>query len=273
MIQPHPFIKWLGGKRKMLSNISNHLPDRCNTYYEPMIGGGAIFFALAKENRFENAVISDLNPELTNAWKVIQGKVAELISELKDSKYIYDKNAFLEIRKDESGNDVQLAARFIYLNKTCFNGLYRVNKSGHFNTPFGKYHDPVICDDANLLAVSNILQKVEIKNLDFEEVVSDIKPGDAVYFDPPYLPISETANFDRYTSTGFGISDHHRLAEVFSSLAERGITAVLSNSVSQEAVKLYRKFDFDFITGNRSIGGSSSSRKTVSEMIVFSGKK
>lgn len=272
---PYPFVKWLGGKGRLAAHVLARLPEHCETYYEPMLGGGAVFIEMAKAGRFDKAVLGDTNPELMSAWRVVQSDVEALIKELKKKRYTYDRTVYLKIREeDPSGMDpVLVAARFIYLNRTCFNGLYRVNGDGRFNTPFGQYKDPVICDAENLRALSGILDGITLREADFEKVVEGAGDGDAVYFDPPYIPISDTSNFDKYTAGGFGKGEHERLARVFTSLAKQKTRVVLSNSSADEAVRLYGKFDFDWLTGTRSVGGPADYRKSVKEMIVFAGPK
>jgi DNA adenine methylase len=277
---PHPFIKWAGGKTRVAQHVLRRLPDKIGTYYEPLVGGGAILFALIRAERIERAVVADLNPELMNAWEVIKWAVEDLIKELKSAKYKYDEATFLKIRGMDRKpsfaklSDMQRAARFIYLNRTCFNGLYRVNAEGHFNVPFGKYKDPVICDEKNLRAVAEALRKCEVLTVDFDKAMSGAGRGDAAYFDPPYLPISKTSNFTGYTVGGFTLEDHQRLAKTFARFAKKGVRVVLSNSAAPEAEELYKQFDVDWITGGRSVGGPADYRKkAVKEMIVFSGPK
>lgn len=272
---PYPFVKWLGGKARMAKHVLARLPNECDTYYEPMVGGGAVFVEMAKAGRFKNAVLSDTNWELITTWRTIKSEVPDLIKELKKNRYVYDKKVFLEIRKEDPTimDPVRVAARFIYLNRTCFNGLYRVNGSGKFNSPFGKYTDPVICDIANLKAVSGLLANVEIRNEDFEGGIRGAGSRDAIYFDPPYIPISSTSNFDKYTAGGFNLSNHERLSEVFSSLADKGARVVLSNSSSKDSIRLYGKFDIDRIIGSRSVGGPADCRGSVEEILAFAGPK
>ena len=278
---PHPFVKWAGGKTRVAPHVLRRLPEKIGTYYEPMVGGGAIFFELARAGRFEKAVLADLNPELVTAWTVMRDDVDGLIKELKKARYQYDKERFEALRaidRTEGGmaalSDVERAARFICLNKTCFNGLYRVNKDGQFNVPFGRYKDPIVCSTVNFRAVSKVLQGCEILLADFEKAVKGAGRGDAVYFDPPYLPVSETSNFTGYTEGGFGLEDHERLATTFARLARKGVRVVLSNSAADDAKRLYEQYDVDWITGGRSVGGPADYRKkAVDEMVAFSGPR
>lgn len=277
---PRPFVKWAGGKKRVAQHVLRRLPDKIGTYYEPLLGGGAILFELIRAGRIERAVIADLNPDLMNAWLVIKHDVDKLIKELRSGRYTYDKEVFLKIRGADrkpgfaKTSNLKKAARLIYLNRTCFNGLYRINAEGHFNTPFGKYEDPVICDEKNLRAVAEALLKCEILMADFDEAVQAARRGDAAYLDPPYIPISKTSSFTGYTVGGFTLDDHRRLAKTFARLAKKGVRVVLTNSAAPEAEELYRRFDVDWITGSRSVGGPADYRKkAVKEMIVFSGPK
>lgn len=273
---PYPFVKWLGGKSRMAKRVLERLPEKCGTYFEPLVGGGAVFLEMAKAGRFKRAVLSDTNRELMNVWRVVQSDPRALIKELRKRRYTYDKAVFLRIREeDPDGMDpVRMAARTVYLNKTCFNGLYRVNSDGKFNTPFGRYKDPVICDAENIRAVSELLQDgVEILEQDFRRAVSSAGRGDAVYFDPPYIPISDTSNFDKYTASGFGPEKHEALCEIFASLAAEGVRVVLSNSSAPDSLRLYGKFDHERLVGSRSVGGPAEYRNPVEEILVYAGPK
>ena len=271
---PYPFLKWAGGKARMIGRIVSKLPDRIGTYYEPFIGGGAVFFELAREKRFKKAVIGDLNADLVNCYKVVKSDVDGLIAELLKKKYVYAKDAYLEIRALDSKSlaPVEAAARIIYLNRTCFNGLYRVNLSGQFNVPFGSYASPVIVDEPALRGASAVLKNVRIVHGDFEKAMRGIKAGDAAYLDPPYIPLSETSSFTAYNEGGFGPEEHRRLAEKFVELWESGIPVVLSNSSAPLALSLYDGFERIELMGSRSVGGPAEYRKPVKEIIVF-GKK
>jgi len=265
---PYPFIKWLGGKSKMTKHILERLPLKFNTYFEPFLGGGAVFFELFKQNRFKRAVICDTNPELANAYAMIKGDVDGLIRELRSGRYFYDRKRYLKIRSENpnSQTPVKRAARFIYLNRTCFNGLYRVNRNGQFNVPFGQYTDPVICDKENLQEIARALKITKISERGFEHVLKEAKPGDVVYFDPPYLPVSKTAYFTGYTEERFGIIDHTLLSLVFDQLAERGISIILSNSWSSR--DLYENHEVVRLIGGRCVGGPTEYRNPVEEIMV-----
>ncbi|PIQ91541.1 MAG: modification methylase [Parcubacteria group bacterium CG11_big_fil_rev_8_21_14_0_20_39_22] len=200
--KPKPFVKWVGGKRQLLAQfrrLNLYPPEkfdiRIGRYFEPFVGGGAVFFDLLPEKGF----LSDLNKELVTTYNVIRNDVEGLIASLK--KHKIDKEYFLNIRAKDSKalNDLAVASRFIFLNRTCFNGLYRVNSKGGFNVPYGKYANPLICDESNLRKVSKSLQNIEVKHQDYKEVLKTAKKGDFVYFDPPYYPVSKTASFTSYT--------------------------------------------------------------------------
>jgi DNA adenine methylase len=281
---PYPFLKWLGGKARMAGRVMSRLPQKIDTYGEPMLGGGAVFIELARERRFRRAVLADLNPDLVNTWLVVRDDVDSLVKELRLPRYEYRKEVFLEHRGAEvaSLSHVEAAARFIYLNRTCFNGVYRVNREGRFNVPFGSYVNPLICDEPNLRAVSELLEGVEVRCCDFKQFLDDFPTRtvpqksehvNAVYADPPYIPVSETANFTSYTEAGFGIDEQAELARGLWRHAANGVRVVASNSAAKAALALYEKFDVDEVRGSRSVGGDGSKRKTVKEIIAFAGPR
>ncbi len=267
---PRPFLKWAGGKTKMIQHILPFVPEKVEKYYEPFLGGGALFFDLFRRKRFRRAVLGDENEDLIRTYKCLQKDCDALIECLRGEKYVYDRDAYLAIRaEDTSGfSDVEKAARFIYLNKTCFNGLYRVNKLGKFNVPFGKYDDPIICDEANLRGVSTALKKARVERCDFAASVKDAKVGDFVYLDPPYFPLSDTSKFVSYTEKGFGLAEHSQLSVVFADLARRGVSVVLSNSLCETTRQLYRDFEIIEVSASRNVGGPADYRKNVKEMMV-----
>lgn len=279
---PYPYIKWLGGKGRMAGHVMARLPREINVYGEPMIGGGAVLIELARQKRFKSARVADSNPELIRAWKAVKESVDPLVKKLREKKFSYDKELFLQVRATDPStlDDVEAAARFIYLNRTCFNGIYRVNKKGEFNVPFGRYTDPLICDEPNLRAVSSLLKNVTIDCLDFADFLDDFPaPGDhecvnAVYADPPYVPVSKTANFTSYTEEGFGDHEHRTLAAGLRGLSNMRIRVVASNSGAKEARALYDEhFDVDELRGSRSVGGDGTKRKAVAEIIAYGGPK
>lgn len=241
-IKPRPFVKWVGGKRQLLRQFRElglYPPEdfnpMTNTYYEPFVGGGAVFFDLLPKN----AELSDLNKELVTTYNVIKENVDELIESLQ--KHIYDKEYYLRVRakKLEDLSDVEIASRFIFLNRTGFNGLYRVNKSGQFNVPFGRYNNPVICDEDNLRRVSDVLQDVTITHRDYKDILKTAKSGDFIYLDPPYYPINATSSFTSYTAEGFLEKEQTELRNTFVMLHEKGCFVMLSNSDTPFINELY----------------------------------
>ena len=272
--KPKPFVKWVGGKRQLLRQFRElglYPPEDfnpiTNTYYEPFVGGGAVFFDLLPKN----AKLSDLNNELVTTYNVIKNNVDELIQSLQ--KHIYDKEYYLEVRakKVEDLSDVEVASRFIFLNRTGFNGLYRVNKSGQFNVPFGRYNNPVICDEDNLRRVSNALQDVTITHQDYKHVLKTAKSGDFIYLDPPYYPINATSSFTSYTAEGFLEKEQTELRDTFVKLHEKGCFVMLSNSDTPFINELYSGLDgitINKITAGRSINSKGSGRGKITEVLV-----
>lgn len=265
----------------MLRHIIPRLPQKIGTYGEFMVGGGAVFIELARLKRFESAIISDSNAELMNAWGAVKENVDALVVELRRPQYKYERSVYLQIRamNPSSLSKVEAAARFIYLNKTCFNGLHRVNSSGQFNVPFGRYTDPVICDEPNLRAVSALLAGVKVMTADAAESMEAFltnprgKFVNAVYVDPPYIPISKTSSFVSYTGDGFSMEDHVKLGARMAALAKAGVRVVTSNSSSPAALEILVDFDVDQVTGGRSVAGGGGDRKSVQEIVAFAGPR
>ena len=272
--KPKPFVKWVGGKRQLLRQFRElglYPPEDfnpiTNTYYEPFVGGGAVFFDLLPKN----AKLSDLNNELVTTYNVIKNNVDELIQSMQ--KHIYDKEYYLGVRakKVEDLSDVEVASRFIFLNRTGFNGLYRVNKSGQFNVPFGRYNNPVICDEDNLRRVSDALQDVTITHQDYKNVLKTAKSGDFIYLDPPYYPINATSSFTSYTAEGFLEKEQTELRDTFVKLHEKGCFVMLSNSDTPFINELYSGIDgiiINKITAGRSINSKGSGRGKITEVLV-----
>lgn len=272
--KPKPFVKWVGGKRQLLRQFRElglYPPESfnpvTNTYYEPFVGGGAVFFDLLPKN----AELSDLNKELVITYNVIKNNVDELVESLK--KHIYDKEYYLEVRakKVEGLSDIEVASRFIFLNRTGFNGLYRVNKSGQFNVPFGRYNNPVICDEENLRRVSDALQGVVITHQDYKNVLKTAKSGDFVYLDPPYYPINATSSFTSYTAEGFLEKEQTELRDTFVKLHKKGCFVMLSNSDTPFINELYSGLDgiiVNKITAGRAINSKGSGRGKITEVLV-----
>jgi len=261
-----PFVKWAGGKTGLLGEILPRLPAKINTYYEPFVGGGAVFFALAAEGRFKKAVLGDDNVELIETYHSIKEDTDGLVRRLKAHAIKHSEVYFYKIRADRGSH---LAARFIYLNKTGFNGLYRVNRKGLFNVPFGRYSNPTICDEENLRAASAVLQGVGLLPGDFERSTMRAMRGDTVYFDPPYVPLSDTAAFTAYTKGGFGAGAQERLRDVARKLADRGVHVLLSNSDTPEVRKLYKGFKLVKVEARRAINSKGGKRGPVGELLIL----
>lgn len=265
-----PFLKWAGGKSQLLSTFDEFFPENFNRYFEPFVGGGAVFFHMT--GRVDDGLaahLSDLNDELINCYSVVRDNVEQLIKALKkhrnESEYYYAVRAMDTSRM----NAVQRAARLIYLNKTCFNGLYRVNSRGEFNVPFGSYKNPRTCDEDNLRAVSEALQHTKLVHQHFADALKEARKGDFVYLDPPYQPLSATSNFTSYTSKCFGEADQKKLAKVFAELDRRGCKVMLSNSDNEFVQELYAGFRQETVYANRAINCRADRRGRISELLVL----
>lgn len=271
-----PILKWAGGKTQLLDRILPRLPDRIRTYYEPFIGGGAVFFALANERRFKDAIISDANPALVQLYTVLRDEVDDLVEALAEhAEHATDPDYFYEVRAwDQAAmTPVERAARMVFLNKTCFNGLYRVNRKGEFNVPFGKYKNPRVLNAPLLRASSAALQGVTIIESDFAHVAVHARKGDAVYFDPPYVPISATSSFTSYAKDPFGPAQQARLVEVYEQVWRKGACAVLSNSDCDITRELYERFETETVLASRAINSVASKRGRISEVLVVGVKQ
>jgi len=273
-----PFVKWAGGKGQLLPELSRRLPARFRRYHEPFVGGAALFFSLYNAERLGyGAVLSDYNSELVLCYQVVRDDVEALIAVLKQhERYRLDRAYFMEVRSWDRQPDfaqrrtVERAARTIFLNRTCYNGLYRLNNKGQFNAPFGYYKNPLICDPENMRAASAALQEVELCVGDFGEVAARAEPGDLVYFDPPYVPVSATASFTHYTGQTFGPDDQRRLARLFDTLMERGVYVMLSNSHTPLSRELYaaHAVSTSVVYASRKINCDGRKRGQVEELIV-----
>ncbi len=268
---PHPFLKWVGGKTRVMGRVVALMPTEINTYYEPFLGGGAVFFELWRQKRFERAVLSDTNSGLVALYETIRDDLDGLVTALAGPEFVYGRSEYLAARALDPSEltKTMAAARFLYLNRTCFNGLYRVNRSGGFNVPFGKYDSPKIVDRRNLDAVQEALAsgKVSISCGGFDAAVGSAGSGDCVYFDPPYVPISATSSFTGYAAGGFSEVDHRSLAETFDGVVASGASAILSNSGAPLSRELYALHEIHDIPGPRAVGGPRS-RKSVVEIVV-----
>jgi len=267
-----PFLKWAGGKRQLQSELAARIPpealarlERGNaTYHEPFMGGAALFFALQPKL----ARLSDMNDALVCAYLGVQQEVEETIATLADLPY--DRDTFLQLREVGQPDDsfALAAAWFIYMNRCCFNGIWRVNRAGKFNVPFGRYTNPTICDAENLRACSAALRNAVIAHDRFESVLDRAAVGDVVYFDPPYVPVSDSANFTAYTVDGFTARDQARLADVALELTHRGVHVLLSNSDAPQVHKLYRGWKIDRVSARRNVNSKKDKRGPVQEVII-----
>jgi DNA adenine methylase len=272
---PKPFVKWAGGKRQLLPIIAGHVPRKFERYFEPFLGGGAVFFHLVSQDRHAKWFVSDLNSDLILSYVTIRDRVKELIFALDLHSVNYFKNPssyYYKIRKSNPKGQIEKVSRLIFLNKTCFNGLYRVNSKGKFNVPLGKYVNPNIVNKENLVSVSGILQSkdISIKCQDFEDALKNASNGDFVYLDPPYHPVSETANFTSYTDGDFDYDDQRRLCAKFKALDKKGAKVLLSNSKSSEIIDLFKEFSDGIIeiNANRFINSVSQRRTGHTELLI-----
>lgn len=270
------FVKWVGGKAQLLGDLLPMFPRKIRTYYEPFVGGGACFFTLAAEGRFEHAVINDWNRELTDTYRVIRDFPDELMKMLKWFEEAYSagpKDMFESWReKDPFDLDpISRAGRMIFLNKAGYNGLYRLNKSGKFNAPWG--HEPTVTtfEADNIRDANHLLNwRTTILTGDFEEAVSTARDGDFIYFDPPYVPVSETSDFESYTEKGFGMDEQRRLRDVFKKLYDKGVYAIISNSDAPELRDLYAEFEIHEVDAKRNINSKGDGRGPVKELLIVS---
>lgn len=273
--EPKPFVKWVGGKRQLMQDLENNFPKQFTTYHEPFLGGGAVMFNLLTKKSQLSCNVSDFNSDLILAYVTIRDKLEKLIESLENHSKNYHKNSteyYYEIRKQEPKQQIEKVSRLLFLNKTCFNGLYRVNKKGQFNVPLGRYTNPNIVNKENLTAVSKILQskKIKISCRDFEAVLGDAKKGDLVYFDPPYQPVSSTANFTSYTHRDFTEDDLERLAKLADQLHSKGCYVLLSNSNSKTVKDFFSKkyWKISSINVNRAINSNAQKRTGHKEIII-----
>ena len=270
-----PILKWAGGKSGLLSEILPRLPETFNDYYEPFLGGGAVFFALADTGRFKRAFLGESNAELMLTYQTLARKPEKVIEALRGLTAEHSEKFFYSVRGRQVADRILgvdvivLAARLIYLNKTCFNGLYRVNKKGEFNVPFGDYVNPPICDEEALRAAALVLKKdVDMGACDFEECVRTAKRGDAVYMDPPYVPLSSTSNFTAYSKSGFSLEDHERLRNCAEKLVARGVHVLLSNADTPFVRELYEGFLIEEVQARRAINSNGGKRGKVGELLI-----
>jgi DNA adenine methylase len=265
-----PFLKWVGGKRQLMPTIVEHLPKNIKNYMEPFIGGGAVLFHLQPKK----AIVNDFNSELINVYCTIKNNLEELIIDLQkhknESDYFYEIRSLDRKKIFYNLTNIERASRIIYLNKTCFNGLYRVNSSGEFNSPFGRYKNPNIVNEPTLRAVHQYLNTndIQLRNVDYEEVLQEANKNSFVYLDPPYYPVSESSNFTGYVQGGWNASDQIRLREVCDKLTQKGIKFLQSNSSADLIKKEYENYSIHIVKANRSINSNGEKRGEIEEVII-----
>ena len=272
-----PFIKWVGGKRALLSQIIPKLDHEFNNYFEPFLGGGAVFFELFSKGVLKNKQIylSDINSELINSYKTVRDNPKDLITNLEQLQNIHSEKLYYEIRAwDQDANFknrdlIERASRFIYLNKTCFNGLYRVNKKGFFNVPIGNYKNPNIADIERIMSSSEALQNVEIDNFDFETALKKVQKNDLIYLDPPYYPLNKTSNFTSYSENDFSENMQIALFDEFNRLVKIGAKPFQSNSSADFIKELYSNYQIEIISANRFINSKADSRGKIDEVLIY----
>lgn len=273
-IKPQPFLKWAGGKRQLLPTIREYIPVKYTDYYEPFIGAGAVLFSLQPKK----GTINDTNSELINCYQVIKDQPEELLKLCQQHQQNNSKEYYYQLREQDRQDDflalssVTRAARIIYLNKTCFNGLFRVNSNGQFNVPYGKYKNPTIADIAVISAISTYLNQAQINilNGDFEQAVTTANKGAFIYFDPPYHPLSDTSSFTGYSMDGFGEAEQIRLKQLCDNLTDRGCQILASNSAAPFIKSLYDdpRYQIIEVKATRAINTVASKRGRINELLI-----
>lgn len=266
---PAPVLKWVGGKTRLLNELGQRMPSSFGSYFEPFVGGGALFFRTAPVR----AVLSDCNADLINVYKSVAWEVEKVARYLAGHKRNHSDEYYYKIRerwneRRPRDNNAMRAAQFLYMNKTCFNGLWRVNSKGKFNVPVGRYSNPGIYDLASLRAASEALKKAELYVGHYAQVVDQAKAGDFVYFDPPYYPLTSTANFTSYTASSFSETDQRELVEVAQVLVDRGCAVLLSNSDTPFIRDIYKGWKIDRVLCGRSINSKATARGAVHEVMI-----
>jgi DNA adenine methylase len=267
------FVKWAGGKGQLLEQFKPLFPKKFNRYLEPFVGSGAVFFYIIQKFKPKEIIISDINEELINTYEIVKTDVERLIVELKQHKeyhMVEGKKYYLTIRATNPNNlpALERAARFIYLNKTCFNGLYRVNSKGKFNVPMGAYKNPDIVQEDKLRLVSELLKNVTIKVMSFEKVLNLAKKGDFIYFDPPYYPLKNKKSFTTYTKDSFMEKEQELLADIFKKLDKKGCSVMLSNSDTKFIKDLYPNYNINLVQATRMINCNGAKRGKINEVVV-----
>ena len=275
MYRPKPFVKWVGGKTQLLLEFKKLYPKHYGSYFESFLGSGAVFFNI----RPKEAFLNDANRILISTYKYIKrgpDKLISQLSKLQDDYYKMDeveREEFYYMIRNKFNNlpdkSLKKSACLIFLNKTCYNGMYRENSKGKFNVPFGKYKKPKILNEDNLLAVSALLENVKLDDVDFEKAVKKAKKGDFVYFDPPYYPLSSTSNFTGYSGNNFSESEQKRLKKIFADLDKRGCFVMLSNSYTNFIRDLYKEYKQIAVMANRAINCKATGRGKIKELVIL----
>ena len=272
-----PILKWVGGKRQLLSEIIPLIDESCDNYVEPFIGGGAVLFRLQPKK----AIINDYNTELINVYRTVRDDLDGLVALLKEhekynsSDYYYEVRALDRTPDFDKMSNLERAARIIYLNKTCYNGLYRVNSLGQFNSPYGKYKNPNIVNEVVLRAISKYLNRneISIRSGDYKDVLNDIEKNSFVYLDPPYMPISSSSSFTGYTEGGFGYDKQVELKEECDKLNSKGVHFLQSNSDCEEIRELYKAYRIKVVKAKRAINSDAKKRGQINEVLIYNAKK
>lgn len=272
-----PILKWVGGKRQLLSEIIPLIDESCDNYVEPFIGGGAVLFRLQSKK----AIINDYNTELINVYRTVRDDLDGLVALLKkhekynSSDYYYEVRALDRTPDFDKMSNSEKAARIIYLNKTCYNGLYRVNSLGQFNSPYGKYKNPNIVNEVVLRAISKYLNgnEISIRSGDYKDVLNDIEKNSFVYLDPPYMPISSSSSFTGYTEGGFGYDKQVELKEECDKLNSKGVHFLQSNSDCEEIRELYKAYRIKVVKAKRAINSDAKKRGQINEVLIYNAKK
>ena len=268
-----PLLKWVGGKRQLLADIIPMIDNKCSTYVEPFIGGGAVLFSLQPKK----AIINDYNHELINVYKVVRDNFDELLELLHVHQANNSADYYYEVRAWDRGehlnkmSNIEKAARIIYLNKTCYNGLYRVNSAGQFNSPYGRYKNPNIVNEAVLKAVSNYFKNndIDIRSGDYKDTLINLDKSSFVYLDPPYMPISSSSSFTGYTEGGFGSNCQVELKQECDKLTQQGNRFVQSNSDCDEIRELYKEYKIKIVKAKRSINSVAKGRGEINEVLIY----
>ena len=272
-----PILKWVGGKRQLLSEIIPLIDESCDNYVEPCIGGGAVLFRLQPKK----AIINDYNTELINVYRTVRDDLDGLVALLKEhekynsSDYYYEVRALDRTPDFDKMSNLEKAARIIYLNKTCYNGLYRVNSLGQFNSPYGRYKNPNIVNEVVLRAISKYLNRneISIRSGDYKDVLNDIEKNSFVYLDPPYMPISSSSSFTGYTEGGFGYDKQVELKEECDKLNSKGVHFLQSNSDCEEIRELYKDYRIKVVKAKRAINSDAKKRGQINEVLIYNAKK